>query len=73
MSSPTDPLPTEAGRELMEALVTERSFTHVPDLSELARVTDIAEADLLITGPGAEPVAPEQLRKRGLIITEVGR
>jgi DeoR family transcriptional regulator of aga operon len=40
---------------------------------ELARVTDIAAVDLLITGPSAEPLPLGLLRKRGLEIMEVGR
>jgi DeoR family transcriptional regulator, aga operon transcriptional repressor len=39
---------------------------------ELAWVTGIAEVDLLITGPSAEPMALRLLRKRGLEIMEVG-
>ena len=39
---------------------------------ELAWVTDIAGADLLITGPSAEPMALGLLRKRGLEVMVVG-
>jgi len=39
---------------------------------ELARVSSIAEVDLLITGPSADPSELDHLRRRGLEVMVVG-
>jgi hypothetical protein len=67
MSSPTEPLPARARRELVVADASRA------DRVELAWVTNIAEVDLPIRGPGAEPLALERLRERSLTIMEVAR